>query len=252
MPGGRFDSSKTRIAPVFEHLKALPGDWPRQLLALGKCGATGCSQPDGLDLTFVRGLWGSDEARLHPPIALLSWLIRNPGSWAAQPDTSERLELAKGDPATVERAIESLRTFSGPKSWHILEGLTSPDAFIETPDALIVVEGKRTEAGPTTSTKWMSARHQMWRHIDAAWEIAARRRVFGMFIVEDVAGCLPHIWAAACGELTSATALTGSFPHRSSEEIQSIAKCFIGVTTWRDVCAEFSIPFESLPHEVAL
>jgi hypothetical protein len=64
---------------------------------------------------------------------------------------------------------------------------------IETPDALIVIEGKRTESGATIDTTWLTGRHQIWRHIDAAWEIRGRRQVFGFFIVEgeDPDGRLP-------------------------------------------------------------
>lgn len=45
-----------------------------------------------------------------------------------------------------------LRSAGTGRGWHVLEGPTYPDVFVETRDALVVVEGKRTEAGPTTST----------------------------------------------------------------------------------------------------
>jgi hypothetical protein len=109
----------------------------------------------------------------------------------APPDLEERKLLAGGDADTVVDALRGLRSPSGLRAWYLLEGPTVPDALLETPDALIVVEGKRTEAGPSTATKWLPGRHQMWRHIDAAWELKGRRRVYGFFIVETYNGAIP-------------------------------------------------------------
>jgi hypothetical protein len=185
MPGGKFDSSKTRVAPVFDALKASGGDWVRQLLALAEHPRGHQDQPAALDLEFLRGYWGSAELGIPPPVSLLSWLIRNPQA-LARPDTKgeDRRALLDGDPKVVAKALDLLRAGSASRAWYIFEGPTFPDAVIETPDALVVIEGKRTEGGPTTSTKWLPGRHQMWRHIDAAWERRGRRRVYGMFIVE--------------------------------------------------------------------
>src|SRR5690348_14104439 len=101
MPGGVFDSSKTRVAPVFRHLRDLGGPWIPRLLALPEHGAPGAGGWEGLDLEFNKGFWGDHEARLPPPVALLSWLVRNPEDWGAHPDTPERERLAAKDPATV-------------------------------------------------------------------------------------------------------------------------------------------------------
>ena len=70
-----FDSSRTRVAPVFDEMQAKP-DWVRRLLTL----PAGGTAPDlaRLDLTSTSsGHWGPNEKRLDPPVALLSWLIRN-------------------------------------------------------------------------------------------------------------------------------------------------------------------------------
>lgn len=59
MPGGQFDSSKTRVAPVFDALSKLSTvDWPRSLLQLVE-GATGLL-PD-LNFDFERGFWGEND-----------------------------------------------------------------------------------------------------------------------------------------------------------------------------------------------
>jgi hypothetical protein len=155
MPGGQYDSSKTRVAPVFDHLQAKGGDWVRQLLALK--GLDGGAQlTDGLDLTFVRGYWGSSERGLMPPVSLLSWLVRN---LAAPTDGSEpdkrRAQLINRDAATVEEALGLLRTAGPGKMWQVLEGRTYPDAIVETPDAVIVIEASEPRVGrPRRPNGW--------------------------------------------------------------------------------------------------
>jgi hypothetical protein len=247
MPGGPRDSSLTRVAPVFDALSRRPDDWPRRLLALAQFGALGGSVPEDLDMSFLRGCWGGGERGLDPPLSLLSWLIRHPQEWASEADNEQRRLLESGDPPTVELALASLRLGHPDRDWFILEGRTFPDAFIETPGALIVVEGKRTESGPTTHTKWMPGRHQIWRHIDAAWEIRGRRQVYGLFIVEGGDEDIPQVWAKAARDTVAEAALLASFPHRSSDEVAQLRCCFRGVTTWDRVCREFSIDKGKLP-----
>jgi hypothetical protein len=155
-----------------------------------------------------------------------------------------RERLLAGDPSTVELALTLLRSKRDGRGWHIFEGPTYPDAFIETRDALVVIEGKRTEAGPTTSTTWLSGRHQIWRHIDAAWEIRRRRAVFGLFLVEGDAATptqVPKVWREAAAATLSASALEASFPHRSAAEREGIVRGFVGVATWQQVCERCSL-----------
>ena len=124
--------------------------------------------------------------------------------------------------------------------------------MIQTPDTLIVVEGKRTEPGPTVDTTWLSGRHQIWRHIDAASEVRGRRQVFGFLVVEgDGAGeALPDVWRRACAETLSPTSVASSFPHRSAEECRAITACFLGGTTWQRLCTTLGIAFAELPDRV--
>ena len=56
-----------------------------------------------------------------------------------------------------------------PRAWYVFEGQTSVDAYLCTSRYVVLVEGKRTESGPTTHTSWMEVRHQVLRNIDAAW-----------------------------------------------------------------------------------
>jgi hypothetical protein len=244
------NSSKTRVTPVFDQLARKPGDWVRTLLSLP---SYGCNRevPKTLNLTLGRGYWGTDERGLMPPVALLSWLIRN---LAPCDETvfvsSERRRLMSRDPQTIERALTLLRTSGTRKGWHILEGPTYPDALLETPDALVVIEGKRTEPSPTTSTTWMLGRHQMWRHLDAAWEVRGPRSVFGFFLVEGSPNDPlnpPPVWRAAAADTLIDETMEKSLPHRGAHERQALRETFLGVATWQAVCAKFHICFEDLP-----
>jgi hypothetical protein len=136
----------------------------------------------------------------------------------------------------------------------LFEGPTFPDVMLETPGALIVVEGKRTESGPTTHTTWMTVRHQIWRHMDAAWEIRGRRAVFGFFLVEGARPDpteVPLVWRAAARATLETEVVDASFPHRSDHERQAITRGFLGVATWQQVCIRYSLDFDALPKTVS-
>lgn len=250
MAGGQFDSSKTRVAPVFDALACLGvADWPRGLLLLAEGRVS--TIPD-LNFAFQRGFWGNDEQGLEPPLSLLRWLVRN-----VQPRAGERSErelLFRRDAATIERALAELDAMTSwpGRKWYLFEGKTFPDALIETPDALIVVEGKRTEPAPTTHTTWMSRRDQIWRHIDAAWGVRGTRKVFGMFVVEgDDRGDVPAVWMEGLHAARSSEAIAASFPHRAGDEVRQLLECLVGITTWQKVCENFGLDFAMLPRTVA-
>jgi hypothetical protein len=254
MPGGKYDSSKTRVKPVFDALRARGNGWLPQLLEL-PTGGCGDIQLRSGDLTVIESHWEPDEKCLNPPVSLLSWLIRNVKSLAPKAlDNDFRRRLVDGDPETVERALHLLRSRDTSRAWYIFEGQTCPDVYLVAPDALVVVEGKRTERNTTNDTTWLSGRHQIWRHIDAAWEIRGRRSVSGFFIVESdegsADGSVPELWREAGQACLDKVTLRTSFPHRSEEEIVAISKCYLGVTTWRKVCDKFDIDWRALPHEV--
>ena len=252
MPGGRYDSSKTRVVPVFDALRTRGDDWIRSLIRLPEGGGR---QPDldGLDLVFEEGFWGASERGLQPPHSLLDWLIENvkrPVRSATHHPLRER--LFDRDPDVIREAQRLLRSRGKTRGWYVFEGLTYPDAFLVTPSALIVVEGKRTEAGPTADTTWLKGRHQMWRHIDAAWEIRGRRQVFGFFVVEAEMGGTraPIVWQQAVRDTVDPAVLHASLPHRTTEERGHLATCFLGATTWQRLCEHFSLTEACLPETV--
>jgi hypothetical protein len=202
--------------------------------------------------------WGDEEKILEPPVSLLSWLIRHPrmpgnGQLSEDPRKAQkRKELIQGSDTELREALTLLRDNPSREDWHIFEGGTQPDVFIQTLDLVIVIEGKRTESGATKDTKWMSGRHQIWRHIDCAWEVKGKREVFGFFIVEGLGqGCdVPEKWIRETEATMSKEALASSFPHRGPEEQRTIHHCFAGITTWQRVCKEFGIAWSLLPDVI--
>jgi hypothetical protein len=158
-----------------------------------------------------------------------------------------RLLLSK-DEGVMEEGLRLLAADAHPsKSWYVLEGPSSPDAFFSTPNVIVVVEGKRTEAVSTTQTSWMSTRHQMLRHLDGAWETRSNRRVFGLLIVEGKgegdALDVPSEWKTMSDRTTDPAVLEQSLPHRSAHDRNGISAGYLGVTTWQQVCRTFGVPW---------
>jgi hypothetical protein len=247
------NSSKTRVRPVFDTLAKRSDDWIEGLLSLPSGGHHDAIRRTD-DLTYVEGYWEPREKSLDPPVSLLSWLIRNGQALTSQAVTYEsRRLLIDGDGDTVELALAALRSSNEPRGWYIFEGPTCPDVFLRTTSALIVIEGKRTEPTATVDTTWLRGRHQVWRHIDAAWEIRGKRDVYGFFIVDQpdpLTHDTPANWLAVASECQTDSVLRSSFPHRSAEEVSAISRCFLGATTWQQVCARFDIDVGSLPDQV--
>jgi hypothetical protein len=183
---------------------------------------------------------------LPPPATLLAHLVEREPAEVLGDDLRSR--LLGGDPQARAAAIKVLEDRSPDsleKGWAILEGPTSVDAYLETTDLIVVVEGKRTESGPTTQTTFMPVRHQMLRAIDAAWDVRGARDVVGFFIVGRDS-------VSYARTTLDPSAITASLPHRSLDERERIARAFLGVTTWDDVCAEFDIDVRALPDTIAI
>ncbi len=255
MPGGKFDSSKTRLAPFFDYLLGqdlTSESWLPKLLAEVHHGS-GATPPARLGPLQEHG-WGKNERALPPPADLLAWLIRNlkcPSSMKEDDLLPERKDLVRGDPSRIQAGLSLLSSSRGGRAWHILEGSSYPDAFLATSDSVVVIEGKRTEAGPTTSTTWMPVRHQMLRHLDGAYELAGHRSLWGFFMVEGSPdGSVPQKWVDACIQTLDHDVLEQSLPHRSQEERGLISKAFLGVITWQQACVSLGVPLSALPNEV--
>lgn len=242
------NSSRTRVVPVFDALfDSDPSGrtWLGPLLGLANPQApvdVGTVAPD------VMRFLGDDEKPLPAPKSLLRWLITHldvrpdPNARDANETSRRRGRLADRDPATIAEALRLLDGNPSGPAWYVLEGPSYPDVYIETDRAVIVVEGKRTEPVPTTATTWMAERHQMLRHIDAAWDGRGGRDVYGILIVEGVDdGSVPDPWLSYPAALRNDRVLAASLPHRTDAERAAIARAFLGVTTWQQVSRRFGL-----------
>ena len=189
---GKRDSSLTRVVPVFGQLyenDPTGCSWLPQMIRLPAGGHAVSLQAD-CRFTIKEHGWGVTEKKLDPPVALLSWLIRHPrkavsGNLSFNPVKAEkRRQWIEGSRERIIEGLSLLRHDPNGAGWHIFEGHTQPDIFIETDDLIVVIEGKRTEKKPTTTTKWMHGRNQMLRHLDCAWETRGGKQLGGFFIVE--------------------------------------------------------------------
>lgn len=154
--------------------------------------------------------------------------------------------LLKRDPAVIAEALRLVADSKTTSGWHILEGRSAPDALFEGPTFVVVIEGKRTEAKATTHTTWMPFRNQMLRHMDAAQASFPEHQVLGLMVAEDVAedGISPAPkWITASKATVTKDSLDRSLPHLTVERRQQLASGFLGITTWRQVCTTFGLPW---------
>jgi hypothetical protein len=258
---GKYDSSKTRVTPIFDTLYAngkTGNSWLKILLNLPSGGKPVTVKNDW-DFTILEKGWGENEKKLEPPVSLLSWLIRHcktPKNGKLSADlekTRKRQELIDESDFRIKEGLSLLRNNPAQENWFVFEGQTQPDVFIQTSDLVIVIEGKRTEPETTKHTKWMQGRHQMLRHLDCAWEIKGRKQVIGFFIVEGegTTDDVSDFWKKEATNTINQDAIASSLPHRGPEEQTAIANCFIGITTWQRICKEFGIDWNSLPDLAA-
>lgn len=249
---GRFDSSRTRVAPVFGELSgrdASGGSWLERLLALPT--RTGAPVNRSISPRLVEARWDPEEKSLPPASALLRWMLMNseklkqPSGFSKQAAATQdkRRKLLDSDEATRQEALRLLERSPGATSvWYILEGRTRPDVYLSTDNAVVVIEGKRTETGTTKQTSWLPERDQMLRHLDCAWESRDGRVVYGFYIVESDAGYeIPPKWRTMVEATVAPENLRASLPHRTPDQQQAIANAFLGACTWQQVCREFNI-----------
>jgi len=254
---GRYDSCRTRVAPTFNWLQCWDptGEaWVLPLLSLARRSER-VSLPSKLS-PLRKASWWPREAKLPAPVDLLRWLVQNcaepesPAAWGSSKGTQEyRNALVRRDPAKVADALSKLGRGLVGRAAHVLEGPSQPDAFLATEELIVVVEGKRTEPAPTTSTWWMRTRHQMLRHLDAAWVQRGERQVVGLMIIEEDQA-QEAAWKGYAEQMAEEAVLQGSLPHRSSEDRRELAASFLGITTWQRVCGAFNIPLSALPNQV--
>lgn len=258
---GKHDSSRTRVAPVFDRLRAIDPTgrtWLPKLLALPTLDGRERPAVPASVTPLVEACWWPRERKLPAPVSLLEHLIREAPRFAASSGSAprgqppKRAALFGGDAAARAEAIDLIAKGRRIRGWHVLEGPSQPDVFLATDEIVVVIEGKRTEAERTKNTEWMPVRDQMLRHLDAAWEVRNGRQLFGFMIVEGGGEEADAKWQAQALEIIPPEVLAGSLPHRSDEERQQIARAFLGITTWQKVCAALEVSWTvAIPEVVA-
>lgn len=116
--------------------------------------------------------------------------------------------------------------------WWAFEGLTVVDCYLETPEMVLLVEGKRTEP-VSTQTDWCGNRNQTARNLEAAQTVASGRRFAVLLVAENSTGI-------------DRSDITKSLPHMEAHERNFLADHYLGCVTWSQVCAASGIESDLL------
>jgi hypothetical protein len=255
MPGGKRDSSKTRVQPVFGQLLSRcqdGSDWLPSLLRL-------TTPQDHLSAGLVASpgtlLSGADtcfERRFPPPERFLRWLIEHPDAmaWPKQGPMehvfgarTQRMREAlfgrNGLSAQAEAqdaALSQMARYGASKSrrrWWTFEGFTHVDCCLETKNLLLFIEGKRTDR-VSRATAWYPQRNQLARNLEVAKEHAHGREYALLLIAEE---------EPQPEELD----LPPGLPHLEDGERDGMLSHFLGWITWRAVCGATGTDYDALP-----
>lgn len=265
MAGGLYDSSLTRVQPVFAALiGADPSgeSWLSDLLAattngtrLGSALAEPGTLLPALTAPNARGVLGCFEYPAHPPRSLLAWFIEHPDAlvWPKGQTygaTTTRLRKAllhdvppgsQADAQARARALVASRPTSA-REWWRFEGTSMIDCVLLTDALVVTVEGKRTEPlSPATS--WYPSRSQLVRNLEAAKQLAEGRAWASMLISEE-----PIAEGTPAG---LASVLPRSAPHLGPEERDELHAHYLGNLTWRQACDATGLPWSVLPESTA-
>ena len=255
---GKFDSSLTRVQPVFEalYLRDASGEaWLRPLLEMARhtAGPAPMAIPADVGQLVAPPQF---EFAADPPRSLLEWLIRNPGhldrpseadwrKWSRRTQT-KRDALLSGDAAVQAEALAQLESsFRLPRrAWWRFEGITRVDCALLTPSAVVFVEGKRTEMGPSKGVTWCPHRNQVLRVLDRAAAFAQQTGRPHFFVVLVVEKDLVEREAERQREIESVVSpetIRRSLPHLADKEQTELMSYYLGVTTWQDIVERFDL-----------
>ena len=270
-PPRAFNSSETRVRPVFRQLLARDrtgGSWLPQLIRLATentayaeelaraCGSIRLEKTQPRGLAAVGGgaslLEGCFERSLPPPEGFLRWCIENPrrltrprhSDKASAATKRNRSRLFGSDDSNRQGAIgEALELLGerGPqgshRAWWAFEGFTSVDCCLETERLVLLIEGKRFEP-PADSVSWVAGRNQVARNLEvaAAYAEESGAREYAVLVIGPTGVAGPTE-----GELRA------GWPHLPLEEQDAILPHYLGTTTWRDVCEKTGLSYDALP-----
>jgi len=263
---GRLDSSKTRVQPVFEALyrqDASGETWLRSLLGMAQREAGAETAAISPNLGRLASL--HFEFPADPPRTYLHWLIEHPQNLSSPPESrwrqwgrrtqDRRRALLAGNSTAQAEAIAQLNRARLPRrAWWRFEGVTYVDCALLTPSAVVFVEGKRTEMGPSKRVLWYPGRNQVLRVLDCAAAHARqthRKHYFAILVVEEELVKGEPIRQAEIEGVTWPSTVRDSLPHLTDEERTALLSHYLGVTTWQAIVAGLDLGNEVLVDDVA-
>jgi hypothetical protein len=196
----------------------------------------------------------SYELSIDPPRLFLKWLLDNPArltppserNWNIWGKTTKRKRkaLLENDVHVQGEALIALNTCLKipERSWWRLEGTTRVDCTLKTSSAMIFIEGKRTEMGPSKRILWYPHRNQVLRNLDCASEYAKTHGSKDYFVIVIVEKDLANSTPKRQEELQSISdprTIEMSLPHLTREEREQLMEHYLGVTTWQDIIERF-------------
>jgi hypothetical protein len=262
---GKYNSSETRVGPVFRALndKDASGDsWLRPLLTMAV--RTDCERVAEIpsDLGQLQRP-PQFELPADPARSFLRYLIEHTQDlqwpqdqkvWDKWSDSTRtmRRRLQDGDPGARADALTNLeKTRSLPKrTWWRFEGVTMVDCALLTSSTVVFIEGKRTELGPASEILWYRRRNQVLRGLDCCAQYAhqtARSHYFVMLIV-DKDSQSDQQRRAEIEKTVSPEVVAGSLPHLTEQGRGELMTHYLGVTTWQDIVRKFRLPESALPE----
>ena len=264
---GQFNSSITRVRPVFQELiHRKTASWLSDLLTLfpkqsiiPTNNKPVSISPSSLHCKCYKDkileqytnkpiqLENCFEFSLPPSRSFLKWLIENPdklrwpkGKKYGKQTQLKRRALIDGDKKVQSEALHALEHSCAERSrkkWWAFEGFTEVDCLLETDSFILAIEGKRTEEGPSESVSWYPDRNQIVRNLESAQQYAGTRN-FAVALIDEKGDF----------KLTSEM-IDNSLPHLSVDERKNLVSHYLGSTTWKRVCEATGIDFAALPDK---
>ena len=135
---GRFDSSRSRVAPVFDRLRAIDltgRSWLPTLLSLPAREPRVTVAPSSGPLKKAR--WWPEEERLLAPKELLRWLVQNAAApqsdaaWGGEQTKQKRISLTHHDPNVIAEAMKLLdgAAAADERAWYVWREPAVPTCF---------------------------------------------------------------------------------------------------------------------------
>jgi hypothetical protein len=252
---GIYNSSLTRVQPVFEYLYERDQNGTSWLLPLLRL----ANHSHHVPIDFEPGPLVEApcyEFPASPPREFLRFLLTNPDQlpnpaeqvwrkWSATTQAKRRA-LLSGDRTVKREGLTLLERASdlSQRTWWRLEGVTYVDCAFFTQSTVVFVEGKRTEEGPSQEVTWWTGRNQVIRNLECVSEFArvtGRPHAFVIVIVEEELCERGSQRARSIDAITDPTVIASSLPHLEVQAREQVMGRYVGATTWQDIVRSLAL-----------